>query len=45
VLADKFLKSAIYLPNLFAKYSKQGEEASYVMITGSSDGIGEEYAI
>jgi len=39
------------MPNLFAKYSKQvkgkGDEKpppSYALITGSSDGIGEEYA-
>jgi len=34
------------MPNLFAKYSKQvkGKGASYALITGSSDGIGEEYA-
>ena len=43
VIIDKMLKSSIYMPNLFEKYSQKGK-ASYAILTGSSDGIGEEYA-
>ena len=42
VILWKMCTNFIYVPNLFAKYALSS--SSFALITGSSDGIGEEYA-